>query len=129
MLTFVDTSVWVSFFRGRSITLVTELRRLLEEDRVALAAPTRVELLCGARTSEQGRLTRVLGAVPTFRPTDATWVELDRWALLAASRGHVFGFGDLLIGAIASENGGLIWSLDSDFVRLQSLGLVRMPAR
>jgi predicted nucleic acid-binding protein len=66
-----------------------------------------------------------LSALPLLYPTDDTWRALDGWIERAASAGQRFGFGDLLIAALASETGSLVWSLDSDFARMEALALVR----
>jgi predicted nucleic acid-binding protein len=49
---------------------------------------------------------------------------METWIDRAGRRGQPFGLGDLLIGALASEIGALLWSLDSDFARMESVGLV-----
>ena len=51
-------------------------------------------------------------------------VDTSIW-VASLRRCHRFGLGDFLIGALASEIGALLWSLDSDFVRMESLGLVQ----
>ena len=38
--------------------------------------------------------------------------------------GQTNGSGDLLIGALAHETGSLLWSLDSDFGRMEHLGFL-----
>jgi len=123
---FVDTSVWISFFRGKDATLVGQLSDLLDEDRVALPFPVWIELLAGASRKDSAQLKRVLSALPRFIPTDETWREVESWTTQATKKGQRFGVMDLLIGAITSQEDGAIWSLDQDFKRLARLGFVKL---
>lgn len=120
----VDTSVWICAFRTAASREADVLRSLLDDDEAALAVPVRVELLGGAATADRLRLRRLLSALPVLYPTDETWQLVDAWIDHAGPAGQRFGFGDLLIGALARETGSLIWSLDGDFTRMASLGLV-----
>lgn len=122
-MVFVDTSVWVQFFRSATTPVTSRLGQLLDRDEVALAAPVWVELLAGAPANAP--LRRVLSALPVFYPSRDTWRMVEGWAERGARRGLHFGVGDLLIGAVASERGGRIWSLDDDFERLEKLGVLR----
>lgn len=126
MRVIVDTSVWVDYFRGRSGPVRRELDALLDEDRVGLAIPVRIELLCGVGKHEVNRLKRLLDAVPTYTPVQDTWQTIESWAIRSAAAGQRFGFGDLLIGAIASHNGLAVWSRDDDFERMASLRLIEV---
>ena len=92
---------------------------------MALAAPVRFELLAGASRVQMPIIKHLLSPLPLFFPTENTWVEVERWLDRTATSGHQFGFVDLLIAAIVAEQDGEIWSLDVDFGRLASLGLVR----
>lgn len=125
----IDTSVWIEFFRGSNTHLVERLRRLLDADEVALAAPVRLELLSGATQRELGRLKRVLSALPLLLPSDALWNKLDAWVLAARAKGHRFGALDLLIAGIADDHGAALWSEDADFARMARLGFVRLSTR
>ncbi len=123
---FVDTSVWIAFFRGVDESLTDRLRLLLDEDEAALAAPVWIELLAGAGKKELPVLRKVLLALPRFFPTRQTWKTLDVWSMKVVEKGQRFGAMDLLIAAIANENKGTLWSLDSDFKRLAGLKLVSL---
>ena len=125
-MTFVDTSVWVAWLRRRDASVAEHLERLLDEDRCVLPAPVRIELLAGTRTQEVTRLGRLLLSVPTRFPTPSTWALAESWCTLAARKGERFGVGDLLVAAIAHDNGGRIWSLDGDFARMARLGFIRL---
>lgn len=120
----VDTSVWVDYFRARSNATVTEVQALLDQDEVVLVAPVRIELLSGARRGDLASLKRVLSALPLWLPTADTWTTMAIWAEKAASCGQRFGVADLLVGAMAKEHGARVWSLDTDFARMRTLGLI-----
>ena len=123
---FVDTSVWVAGFRGADRGLGQHLDELLDSDAVAVPVPVKVEILTGAGRRELDRLRRLLGSLPTFYPSAATWESLDRWIDVAVQTGQQFALGDLLIGAIAAEHGGEVWSLDADFRRMRKLKFVEL---
>jgi predicted nucleic acid-binding protein len=120
----VDTSIWIATLRSASSPHAPVLRRLLDEDEVALAIPVRIELLSGAGAADRPRLRRALSALPVVYPTDATWPLIDDWIDRAGRAGQRFGVGDLLIGALANELGALVWSLDEDFTRMSRLKFV-----
>ena len=124
----VDTSVWIAALRAAAGPEARVLQRLLDADEVALPVPVRLEILGGASTADRRRLRRALSALPVLYPDDGTWMLLDGWVEQAAASGQRFGFGDLLIGALAVANGSLVWSLDADFARMEALDLVRCYA-
>ncbi len=120
----VDTSVWIASLGRARAPEADLLRGLLDADEVALAVPVRVELLSGASNADRPRLRRALSALPLLYPSSDTWMIIDDWIGRAGRRGHRFGLGDLLIGALTSEIDGLIWSLDADFARMETLNFV-----
>lgn len=128
---FVDTSVWIAALRSGSGLEAESLHALLDADAVALAAPVRVEILSGVSNRDRPRLRRSLSALPVFFPSQASWERIDGWLDRAGAAGQRFGFTDLLIGAIADESKGSIYSLDADFKRMERLGFVSCyhPAR
>jgi len=72
-LVFVDTSVWIDALRGREPT-AARLAELLDQDRVALAVPVRLEILSGTSRSQLPRLREDLAALPTLYPSRETWL-------------------------------------------------------
>lgn len=121
----VDTSIWVDFFRGRP-EVVSALSNLLDNDEVVLPIPVRIEILSGARASERARLRRLLTALPVLYPQPDTWTRIEATVTETSTRGHRFGFADLLIATLASDNDCEIWSFDGDFRHMARLGLVKL---
>jgi len=122
---FVDTSVWIEALRSADSAAAQHLTALLDSSDVALAAPVRIEILIGASNRDSPRLRRVLSALPIFFPTETTWARIDDWLQIARTAGERFGFADLLIAAIAADHDGVVWSLDDDFARMESVGFIR----
>lgn len=125
---FVDTSIWVEALRVPRSRKAAHLRDLLDADEVALGVPVRVEILSGASREDRVRLRRVLSALPVSYPSDATWTRIDAWIDVAGEAGERFGVGDLLVGALATDQEGEIWSADRDFARMARLGFVKLHA-
>ena len=121
----VDTSVWVQALRSRDSMEAFHLDRLLDEDAVFLPIPVKVELLSGSSKHGLPRLTKLLSALPVLEPRSSTWARVLKWTEEARNKSQRFGFGDLLIGAIAAEADAPIWSLDEDFGRMRRLGFLK----
>lgn len=122
----VDTSVWIDFFRKGSPSLMRQLNELLDDDRVVLAAPVRLEILSGAPKHQKPMLRRLLSALPFFFPSEETWLRIETRIEHGHAKGQCFGAMDLLIAAIAQDHSFALWSLDSDFQRMASLGWVEL---
>jgi predicted nucleic acid-binding protein len=122
----VDTSVWIATMRQPTGPVSTMLRLLLDADEVVLPLPVRIELLAGVARKDRKAFARGLSALPIARPTDDTWAQVEAWSARGSEAGQRFGITDLLIAALAQDVGGLVWSLDADFQRMEALGFVRL---
>jgi predicted nucleic acid-binding protein len=122
----VDTSVWVDVMRRATSPRAAILQGLLDADEVALALPVRLELMSGVARKGRASFRRALSALPMLRPTDETWRLIETWVEPAADRGFRFSVPDLVIAGLASEIGGLVWTLDDDFTAMEKLGLVQL---
>jgi predicted nucleic acid-binding protein len=120
-----DTSVWIDVQRRPGGRTASAFNALVDSDDLLLALPVRLELLAGIAARHRQAFTRALTALPVVVPTDDTWRLLQEWIPRAADQGHRFAVTDLLIAALAQEVDALVWSLDDDFARMESLGFVR----
>jgi predicted nucleic acid-binding protein len=120
----VDTSVWIAAARQRIVAEV--LGQLIEADEVTLALPVRLELWTGVARQDRKAFLRTYGALPQLHPTDDTWRVLSGWIEKARDAGETFTISDLLIASLAQEIGGLVWSLDKDFERMERLGMISL---
>ena len=123
---FVDTSVWIHFFRVSNDRTTSHLKELLDNHSIALSVPVKHELLAGCSAHTFPQLQRTLSALPTFFPSQESWPLLERWIEIAIKKGEHFGIADLLIAAIAELNKGLLWSLDQDFQRMEKLKFIKI---
>jgi predicted nucleic acid-binding protein len=121
----VDTSVWVTALRDPGSPAAATLRSLIDADEVCVPLPVRLELMAGLRPDTRAAVRRALSALPVVVPTDETWRIVERWIETASAAGQRFALIDLLIAALTHELTGLVWSLDKDFERMASLGLVQ----
>jgi predicted nucleic acid-binding protein len=122
----IDTSVWVAATREPASGAAKTLGLLIDADEVLLALPVRLELLAGVARKDRTVFTRALSALPVVAPSRDTWQLIESWIEPAANRGHRFAVTDLLIAGLAHEVDALVWSLDADFERMESLKMVRL---
>jgi predicted nucleic acid-binding protein len=122
----VDTSVWIEAEREPAGKTAHQLRAMVEDALVALAAPVRLELLAGVSRAEAARFATLAHALTTLVPAPETWLRAERLLVEAGQRGQRFGPVDVLVAAIAKEHALKVWSLDADFARMERLGFVEL---
>ena len=122
----IDTSVWIAAKRHVNVRAV--LQALVDADEAAMPLPARLELLAGTPRKDRRALLKHCQGIAQVVPTEETWGPLHGWIEQAADAGYCFSLPDLLIAALAEEIGGLVWSLDKDFERMEQLEIVRLYA-
>lgn len=121
---FVDTSVWIEFFKGKNPLIISKLRTFLDNDLVVLSDIVYLELINGVRSSEIDKLARVLSALPKVKINQQNIELIESWILEPENKGYRFGIGDLLIASSVHLNKGQLWSFDKDFLYMKKLGLI-----
>lgn len=123
----VDTSVWIRSDRKKEKELRERLKRLVIEGTAYICWPVRVELLIGAKDEDKFRsLDETLSVLPHLPIADETWREAARMGQKLARRGQTVPLIDLLVASIAIESGMTIWTVDSDFKRVQAVTELRV---
>ena len=110
----IDTCVWSPFLEKRSSVYQATIRRLLEEDRVAIAGPIIFELSRGLRRKEQASW---LGS----QLRKLHWVEASNLDRELTRIGHDLPSGDLQIAAVAIRIGCGLFSTDPHFDLIPNL--------
>jgi predicted nucleic acid-binding protein len=118
----VDTSVWIAARRDDGI--YDRLAALIDADEAVLALPVRLELLAGTPRKERKVFRDSCRSIAQIVPTEDTWDRVAGWVERATDAGQRFSMTDLLIAALADEIGGLVWSLDEAFARMEQLTFV-----
>lgn len=121
-----DTSIWISFFRGSSQAITKHLSDLLDEQKLMLCSPIRVEILSGASPKNYRTLSSVLSALPLVEPGPDEWGLVDDWVEIAGRKGFRFSVADLLIAAVTQRHAKELWTLDGDFSHMSSLGFIQL---
>lgn len=122
----VDTSVWIRADRKKQKELQERLKRLIVAGTAHICWPVRVELLIGAKDEERFQsLDEQLSVLPHLAITDQTWRESARVGQKLARSGQTVPLIDLLVASVAIESGMTLWTVDSDFERIEAVTKLR----
>lgn len=122
MMTLVDTSVWIEFFKPRPVVDLNPLELLIEERNVVTCRPVKAEVLSGEMSVSTREV--ITGALESMIPVDPDWNAPATWknivALAAKARQKeigVPGLVDRMILMAALESGATLWTLDKKLKR------------
>jgi predicted nucleic acid-binding protein len=120
----VDTSVWVAADRRPSSDDGRALKNLLDRDEVATTDVVVAEVLQGAPNEQKLReLETRMDGVHFFHASRDTWHAAARLSFELRRQGQATALSDLLVAAVALENGLEVYALDTDFKRVPGLKL------
>jgi len=101
-LVLVDSSVWITHLLGRSGAPAHAARDLLLDNRVAINAVIRLELLTGARDETQyAELEGTLDGLHFLELTAAVWRRAERLRFQLKRQGHIVPLSDVVIASCA----------------------------
>lgn len=117
----IDTSAWIEALRQHGKADVKKkIAHLMDEDQARFCDPILLELRNSSpRGAEKSRFNAVLSLVPSFPATETAWMLAGKYAEKLRSRGISVPAMDILIRAIADENGAACYSLDADFALIE----------
>lgn len=121
----VDTSVFIDFFRGKSVPV---FENLVLQNQVVLSAFVRLELMIGASKSDAIRLERTLAGLMPLSSEHLPQLFIAAEKILNAVRpkGITVGAIDLLIAAQSHLSGYPIFSFDKVFAKIATTKLIRI---
>jgi len=125
--TLVDTSVWITFFRGIP-AIKTIIEKLIVKDEVFTAGPILYELLQGIRSPEEKK--QVKEALLSTNYLEITLNDWEGAASLASSlraKGITLPMTDILIAHLGKTRNLEILSLDPHFDQIPEI-MHRKPA-
>lgn len=125
-----DTNIWIDYLNRPHSPPGGVLAGLLQRQAVCLVGPVLAELLQGARNeAEQARLERLLDAVPYVETDRRSWLRAGALSSQLRAQGQVIPLTDLVIAAVALEQGHQVYSLDDHFQRVPGLKLYEVRAQ
>lgn len=113
---FIDTSVWIDYFRDPRFGLGDVIDALIQDDRVAVNGIVLTELLTGAKgTREFGLLSATLGGLLFLDMPRAFFERAGRHGRLLKSSGISLPMSDLLIATHCLEHDLVLIEKDRHF--------------
>lgn len=113
----IDTSVWIFALRKKpNESIKNKVDKYLSDGVVAITPPIKFELLCGLKNKKDlERMALRFDALPSFKIKNLTWNIATDLAFGLRRKGITIPYFDLLISAVALENGVPLVHADSHF--------------
>ena len=117
-----DTCAWIDFFNARQTPLADRLEGLLPAGGIFTCGVVKYELVQGIKTAaDEKSLLSALQAVSYLEMDESLWIGAGRLAGSLRGKGITIPFSDIIIAAIAMENGLTILTADRHFEQVPGL--------
>ena len=117
----VDSSVWITFFRGDRES-VSRLDPLLAERHVAITGPIYAEVLSGCRHHRDLTRMRIFFRSLTWiAESDGVWDRVAETRFLLLRKGKQSTVTDLMIALAAESSGSPLMTRDRDFTPISEV--------
>lgn len=115
----VDSSAWIEALRRQGdIQVKLAVEGLLHVYQAQLCAPARLEVLGGARAEQRPALSAYFSIIPYRRCEMADWERAISLAWRLRGAGLTVPWMDVLIAAIALQDGSSVYSIDAHFTQI-----------
>jgi predicted nucleic acid-binding protein len=116
----VDTSVWVSYFRGGSPLISEKIDRLFAGAEVCVPKIVLAELIQGAKSEREiSTIEDFSDAFTILDQSQETWLKAGQLSRQLKNRGKTTHLLDCYIAVIAKENACAILTVDDHFKEIQ----------
>ena len=123
----VDSSVWISAWKGVDASLTSKLSELIELEEVGINPLIRMELLQGASdTKHQNQIRVLLDPVPIQEISSEIWYGTPVFSLQQRQKGVTLTTVDCLIAYQAKILNASLWSLDRVFEKISGVRMYRL---
>ena len=114
----VDTSVFISFFRGTE-KIAEKVTELLENNKVIITGIIIAELLQGMKDlKEQKDISDILAEISILEITTDIWIKAGKLALSLRRKGITLPLTDVAIATLAIEHNLQIFTIDKHFEQI-----------
>jgi predicted nucleic acid-binding protein len=123
----VDSSIWIEALRRNGdVAVKLAVEGLLDADATVMCSPVRLEVLGAVHAQERRRMTYYLSDV-TYRACDhQDWENAITLSWRLRDRGVIVPWLDVLIAAVALQDGARVYSIDKHFDMIaRETGLLR----
>jgi len=117
-----DSNVWIDYLNRSDSPSGESLSELLKAQRIVLTGQVLAEVLQGAHDIEEfDRLASLMDGVPYIETTRKTWIKAATISARLRANGQLIPLSDVIIAAVAIEEGHEVFSRDHHFQRVPGL--------